>query len=180
MRDSQRSSTPISQVTLLPLTETPVSEELLAAVHHRLVGSRLDAEDPELLNRAITAGGVTVFPGWEFFTPVAGASATLFDLFPMVQVMVEEPAMVANQLDRWWNKVEQRHDRSGIGSLITPTDLYLSPTELMAKLATIPGLEMDQLGAVDVLQKPDATDPERYAKQVEAIRQEIAHQLLGR
>jgi len=28
--------------------------------------------------------------------------------------------MVRNQIDRWWNKVEQRHERSGIGSLITP------------------------------------------------------------
>src|SRR6201994_2157278 len=64
--DSQRSSTALEQTVLLPLTETPVSESLLGAVHQRLTGSRLEAEDPELLNRAITAGGVTVFPGWEF------------------------------------------------------------------------------------------------------------------
>ena len=31
------------------------------------------------------------------------------------------------RLERWWNKVEQRHERSGIGSLITPDDIYLSP-----------------------------------------------------
>jgi transcription-repair coupling factor (superfamily II helicase) len=151
--DSQRSSTAIDETWLLPLTETPVSEDLLAAVHLRLTGSRLDAgDDPELLNRALTAGGVSVFPGWEFFCPVAGADRTLFDLFPKLQVMVEEPAMVRNQLDRWWNKVEQRHERSGIGSLITPTDIYLSPSELLTKISFQPGLEMDQLGAVDVLE----------------------------
>jgi transcription-repair coupling factor (superfamily II helicase) len=149
--DSQRSSTVIDETWLLPLTETPVSEDLLAAVHQRLTGSRLDAEDPELLNRALTAGGVSVFPGWEFFCPVAGADRTIFDLFPKVQVLLEEPAMVRNQLDRWWNKVEQRHERSGIGSLITPEDIYLSPLELLAKISSLPGLEMDQLGAVDVL-----------------------------
>jgi transcription-repair coupling factor (superfamily II helicase) len=149
--DSQRSSTVIDETWLLPLTETPVSEDLLAAVHQRLTGSRLDAEDPELLNRALTAGGVSVFPGWEFFCPVAGADRTIFDLFPKVQVLVEEPAMVRNQLDRWWNKVEQRHERSGIGSLITPEDIYLSPLEMLAKISSLPGLEMDQLGAVDVL-----------------------------
>ncbi len=60
--------------------------------------------------------------------------------------------MVRNQMDRWWNKVEQRHERSGIGSLITPADIYLSPYELLAKIASLPGLEMDQLGAVDVLE----------------------------
>jgi transcription-repair coupling factor (superfamily II helicase) len=149
--DSQRSSTVIDETWLLPLTETPVSEDLLAAVHQRLTGSRLDAEDPELLNRALTAGGVSVFPGWEFFCPVAGADRTIFDLFPKVQVLVEEPAMVRNQLDRWWNKVEQRHERSGIGSLITPEDIYVSPLEMLAKISSLPGLEMDQLGAVDVL-----------------------------
>ncbi len=41
--ESQRSSTAIAEALLLPLTETPVSEELLAAVHQRLSGSRLDA-----------------------------------------------------------------------------------------------------------------------------------------
>jgi transcription-repair coupling factor (superfamily II helicase) len=150
--DSQRSSAAIAETWLLPLTETPVSEELLAAVHQRLTGSRLDADDPELLSRALVAGGVTVFPGWEFFCPVAGADRTIFDLFPKVQILVEEPAMVRNQMDRWWNKVEQRHERSGIGSLITPTDIYLSPDELLAKITSLPGLEMDQLGAVDVLE----------------------------
>jgi transcription-repair coupling factor (superfamily II helicase) len=149
--DSQRSSTAIAETWLLPLTETPVSEALLAAVHQRLSGSRLDADDPELLNRALVAGGVSVFPGWEFFCSVAGADRTIFDLFPKVQVLLEEPAMVRNQLDRWWSKVEQRHERSGIGSLITPADIYLSPEELLAKIAAFPGLEMDQLGAVDVL-----------------------------
>src|ERR1700733_14610172 len=151
--DSQRSSTAIDEALLLPLTETPVSEELLAAIHLRLSGSRLDAgDDPELLSRAISSGGVSVFPGWEFFSPVAGADRTLFDLFPKIQVFQEEPAMVRNQLDRWWNKVEQRHERSGIGSLITPQDIYLSPSELLAKITSLPGVEMDQLGAVDVLE----------------------------
>jgi transcription-repair coupling factor (superfamily II helicase) len=122
--DSQRSSTAIDETLLLPLTETPISEELLAAVHQHLSGSRLDAgDDPELLSKALTAGGVSVFPGWEFFCAVAGADRTLFDLFPKLHVFQEEPAMIRNQADRWWSKVEQRHDRSGIGQLITPADI---------------------------------------------------------
>src|ERR1700753_1399403 len=55
--DSQRSSTALEQTVLLPLTETPVSEELLAAVHQRLTGNRLEAEDSELLSRALTVSG---------------------------------------------------------------------------------------------------------------------------
>ena len=59
--------------------------------------------------------------------------------------------MVRNQIERWWNKVEQRHDRSGIGSLIRPEDIYMRPELLQALLASHPGLDLDQLGTVDVL-----------------------------
>ena len=157
--DSQRSSSPLDEALLLPLTETPVSERLLAAVHTRLSGNRMAASDgePAAVSAAIAAGGVSVFPGWEFFVPVAGAKGTLFDLFGSqarsVQVFVEEPGMLKNQAERWWNKVEQRHDRSGIGSLIAPADLYLPPWDLLPKVGSMPGLDIDQLGAVDVLEQ---------------------------
>jgi transcription-repair coupling factor (superfamily II helicase) len=149
--DTQRSSSPLDETTLLPLTETPVTERLLAAVHARLSGTSLEGDADETVERAISAGGVTVFPGWEFFSTIAGATGSLFDIFPRCQVFVEEPAMVKNQLERWWNKVEQRHDRSNIGSLITPADVYLRPEILLATIDSSPGLDIDQLGAVDVL-----------------------------
>ena len=57
---------------LLPLTETPVTEELLATINARLSGKRVSGSE-EALEDAARAGGVTVFPGWEFFAPVAGA-----------------------------------------------------------------------------------------------------------
>jgi transcription-repair coupling factor (superfamily II helicase) len=153
--DSQRSSTALDEALLLPLTETPVSERLLAAVHARLSGSRREAadDDSSAIATAVAAGGVSVFPGWEFFVPVAGAKGTLFDLFTNVQVFVEEPGMLKNQAERWWNKVEQRHERSGIGSLIAPADLYLPPWDLLPKVGSMPGLDIDQLGAVDVLEE---------------------------
>ncbi len=137
--ESQRSSTPLDEAILLPLTETPITERLLAAVHARLSGERLDsADDPELLAEAIAASGVSVFPGWEFFSTVAGADKSLLNLFPRSALFVEEPAMIKNQIDRWWNKVEQRHDRSGIGSLIQPDDIYIRPELLLAQLGSHP------------------------------------------
>ena len=105
---------------------------------------------------AATAGGVSVFPGWEFFTPVAGAEQSLLGLVPRSALIVDEPGMVQNQIDRWWNKVEQRHERSGIGSLVRPEDIYLRPEVLRAALNAHMGLDLDQLGAVDVLEE-DAT-----------------------
>jgi transcription-repair coupling factor (superfamily II helicase) len=155
--ETQRSATPLDEALLLPLTEIPVTERLLAAVHARLSGERLESvDDPDMVAEAIAAGGVSVFPGWEFFAGVAGASGTLPDLFPKSALFVEEPAMVRNQIDRWWTKVEQRHERSSIGSLITPEDIYARPELVQARLQSHPGLDIDQLGAVDVLED-DAT-----------------------
>src|SRR5580658_423257 len=109
--ESQRSSTPLDETVLLPLTETPITERLLAAVHARLSGARIESADgPEWVAEAVAAGGVSVFPGWEFFATVAGAGKSLLDLIPRCTLFVEEPAMIKNQMDRWWNKVEQRHD----------------------------------------------------------------------
>ena len=154
--ETQRSSAPVDAITLLPLTETPVTEKLLGAVHARLVrggaaGAELEGgeEASELQSRF---GQVSVFPGWEFFAPVAGAHRTILDLMgPRTRVFVEEPAMVKNQGERWWNKVEQRHDRSAIGSLATPEDIFLSPWDLEDRIRQTPGIDLDQLGAVDVL-----------------------------
>jgi transcription-repair coupling factor (superfamily II helicase) len=149
--ETQRSQSGLDETQLLPLTETPVTERLLAAVHARLSRQRVEGESDEMAADVAAAGGVSVFPGWEFFTSVAGAETSLLKLLPKCALFVEEPAMVRNQIDRWWNKVEQRHDRSGIGSLIRPEDIYLRPEMLQAVLESHHGLDLDQLGIVDVL-----------------------------
>ena len=160
--ETQRSQSGLDETQLLPLTETPVTEHLLAAVHARLSKQRvqmaegdgdLDTDDQEMAIEAAAAGGVSVFPGWEFFSAVAGAEHHLLNLLQRTVLFVEEPAMVRNQIDRWWNKVEQRHERSGIGSLIRPEDIYLRPEVLQGLLESHPGLDLDQLGAIDVLEE---------------------------
>jgi transcription-repair coupling factor (superfamily II helicase) len=158
--ETQRSSSALDDVLLLPLTETPVTEKLLSSINARLTragsaGVALEGgEEPiELQTHVATrTGEATVFPGWEFFAPVAGANKTLLDLLgTATRVFVEEPAMVKNQGERWWNKVEQRHDRSGIGTLVRPEDIYISPWDLEDRLRRTTGCDLDQLGAVDVL-----------------------------
>ena len=149
--ETQRSQSGLDEAQLLPLTETPVTERLLAAVHGRLNRARVEGEDEEMAADLAAAGGVSVFPGWEFFSAVAGADKSLLTLLPKCALFIEEPAMVRNQIERWWNKVEQRHERSGIGSLIGPEDIYLRPEVLQAALDAHMGLDLDQLGVVDVL-----------------------------
>jgi transcription-repair coupling factor (superfamily II helicase) len=41
----------------------------------------------------------------------------------------------------------------GIGSLVRPEDIYLRPEVLQASLDAHMGLDLDQLGAVDVLER---------------------------
>ncbi len=163
--DTQRSSNAAEHVLLLPLTETPATEKLLEAINARLTRSGSAAGEAleggevprELQAHVQHANGresnATIFAGWEFYAPVAGAKSCLTDLLgPQTRVFVEEPAMVSNQGERWWNKVEQRHERSGIGSLVRAEDLYLSPWELEDRIRRMPGCELDQLGAVDILE----------------------------
>ncbi len=154
--ETQRSQSGLDETELLPLTETPVTEHLLAAVNARLSHERIETEDEGMAAEAAAAGGVSVFPGWEFFATAAGAEKSLLSLISRSALFVDEPGMVRNQIDRWWSKVEQRHERSGIGSLIRPEDIYLRPEILAASLQSHMGLDLDQLGAVDVLDE-DAT-----------------------
>ena len=158
--ETQRSSSQMDSALLLPLTDTPVTEKLLTAINARLTragaaGAALEGgETPAELQTHVSSrtGEATVFPGWEFFAPVAGANQTLLDLLgPSARVFIEEPSMVKNQGERWWNKVEQRHDRSGIGNLVRPEDIYLSPWDLDDRMRKFCGCELDQLGLVDVL-----------------------------
>jgi transcription-repair coupling factor (superfamily II helicase) len=158
--DTQRSASTLDEALLLPLTETPVTEKILTAINARLTRSGLagaeleGGEEPAELRThvATRTGDATIFPGWEFFAPVAGANLNLLDLLgPTTRVFLEEPAMIKNQGERWWNKIEQRHERSGIGNLVRPEDIYLSPWDLDDRLRKFSGLELDQLGLVDIL-----------------------------
>ena len=158
--ETQRSQSSLDTALLLPLTEIPITEKVLAAINARLTrsgkaGADLEGgETPAELQSHVSArtGEATVFPGWEFFAPVAGASKSLLDLLGRdTRVFVEEPAMIKNQGERWWNKVEQTHDRSGIGNLIRPEDIYTSPWDLLDSLRRFCGADLDQLGAVDIL-----------------------------
>ena len=142
---SQRSSNPIDEALLLPLTETPVSDQLLGAIHTRLSGKRITG-DEEIVEAAIRCGGVTVFPGWEFYAPVAGSDRTIFDFLPHAAVLLDEPDLLRTEFDRFWTRVEEAHERSGVGNLVRPTDLYLPPEGWWQKVSSLTGADLEHLG----------------------------------
>src|ERR1700681_1951699 len=142
---SQRSSNPMDEALLLPLTETPVSDHLLGAIHTRLSGKRI-AGTEEIVEAAVRSGGVTVFPGWEFYAPLAGADRTIFDLLPHAAVILDEPDLLRSEFDRFWTRVEDAHERSGVGNLVRPTDLYLPPDDWGKKVEALAGADVEHLG----------------------------------
>jgi transcription-repair coupling factor (superfamily II helicase) len=141
---TQRSSSPADEAVFLPLSETPVSEELLGAIHVRLSGKRVRGSE-EIIEQAVRQGGVTVFPGWEFYAPVAGSIGTVLDLMPNASVIADEPELLRAEFEAAWAKIEEVHDRSEIGNLVRPTDLYLAPEEWLSRLQSVPGADFDHL-----------------------------------
>ncbi len=142
---TQRSSTVTEEAVLLPLTETPVEEETLTAINARLTGKRL-AGDQSAIEKTVRATGVAVFPGWELYAPVAGAKESFFDLLTGAAVVLDEPDALEETQDAWWTKVIEAHDRSLVGNLVRPEDLYLTPEQWRASLQSVATIAVEQLG----------------------------------
>jgi len=141
---SQRSSNPVDEALLLPLTETPVTEELLSSINARLSGKRITGS-AEVVEQAMRDSGAGVFPGWEFYAPVAGADRSIFALLPDARVILDEPEALNLELDKIWARIEEAHERSGVGNLVRPSDLYLTPENWREKTAALPGADLEYL-----------------------------------
>jgi transcription-repair coupling factor (superfamily II helicase) len=141
---SQRSSNPVDEAVLLPLTETPVNEELLGAINARLSGKRI-AGTAEAVEQAARESGAGVFPGWEFYAPVAGSDRTIFSMIPEARVILDEPELLAGELDKIWGRIAEAHERSGVGNLVRPTDLYLAPESWREAVSKLPGFDLEYL-----------------------------------
>src|ERR1700690_3754848 len=141
---SQRSSNPVDEVVLLPLTETPVNEELLGAINARLSGKRIEGT-ADAIEQAARDSGAGVFPGWEFYAPVAGADRAIFALLPEAKVILDEPELLLRELGKNWARIEEAHERSGVGNLVRPTDLYLTPEKWQETIRSLPGVDLEYL-----------------------------------
>jgi len=173
---TQRSAAATEEAALLPLTETPVDEDTLAAINARLTGNRL-AGDEETLETAVRYTGVSVFPGWELYAPVAGAEHNFFDLLPGATVVLDEPDTLNEAHETWWAKLTEAHERSLIGNLVRPQDLYLSPeqwSDVLQYSATIAveqlGIESSEDGGHVILQTQPTT---RFHGSVAAMTEEV-------
>lgn len=142
---TQRSAAEIDEVQLLPLTDTPVREDMLVSINARFSASRVSGSEEDLED-AILSTGVAVFPGWEIYAPIAGAGTSLFDLLSGAAILISEPSQVKSELDHWWERVNAAHERSGIGNLVRPEELYFEPAAWWDGLNHLPVADLEQLG----------------------------------
>ncbi len=67
---------------------------------------------------------------------------------------MDEPEDVQREIEHWWERVEQAHERAGIGRLVEPEDLYFLPEELEQLLNRRPGASLEHLGIETPADKP--------------------------
>src|SRR5215469_2406929 len=152
---TQRSHAPADEAVLLPLSETPISEKLLGAIHSRLSGARrTTTSDGGMIEQAVRAGEATVFPGWEFYAAVAGTAGTIFDLMPHAHVIADEPELLRREFNSAWEKVETVHELSGVGSLVRPEELYVAPDPWWLRFEAASGANFEHLAVTR--SEPDA------------------------
>jgi transcription-repair coupling factor (superfamily II helicase) len=167
---SQRSSNPVDEALLLPLTETPINEELLGAINARLSGKRIEGS-AEAIEQAARDSGAGVFPGWEFYAPVAGADRTIFAMLPEARVILDEPEILAQELDKSWSRIGEAHERSGVGNLVRPGDLYLTPESWHDAIAKLSGADFEYLA---ITRPSDAPPPSVIVSGAESSQSELS------
>ena len=93
-------------------------------------------------------------------------------------MILDEPDALEDVHDAWWTKVTEAHERSLIGNLVRPEELYLSPEQWHARLRQATLLAVEQLGIEDsndaehlVLQTQPTT---RFHGSVAAMTEEVA------
>ncbi|MGH9787938.1 MAG: hypothetical protein ACRD4U_04440, partial [Candidatus Acidiferrales bacterium] len=119
---TQRSTSPLTAATLVPLLETPRTPERLTRLWALKEGREpaRPAGGPE--------GSVNPFPGWEFLVPLAeGLGGTLLELAPRALVVLDEPRSLREEADKLWSRLEEEHaERRGERAVAAaPGELFL-------------------------------------------------------
>ena len=122
-------------------------EQGTAHVHHSHPPQRKRIEGTEkIVEAAVRAGGVNVFPGWEFYAPVAGADSTIFDLIPAPLSCSTNP-INSKQNSITSGPASQKSTSAAASAIsVRPEDLYLAPEDWWQKTSTLPGADIEHLG----------------------------------
>ena len=100
-------------------------------------GHRLAGDDDTIESGGPVTGSERVSGMGTLRAGRRGRAQTLFDLLPGATVVLDEPDALTEAQDAWWTKLTEAHERSLIGNLVRPEDLYLSPEQWRGGAATV-------------------------------------------
>src|SRR5207248_10341144 len=83
------------------------------------------------------------------------------DVMAVSAVIADEPEWLSREFGQFWARVEEAHERSEIGNLVKPDDLYLGPEDWLKTLQSTPGAEIEHLG----LARSDDTEQVEFHSQ---------------
>ncbi|MCS6951642.1 MAG: transcription-repair coupling factor [Bryobacterales bacterium] len=126
--ETQRSVLRIEDCLILPLSETPKSRELFAALEEQGVVGRMPHPPGP-------------FPGWEFCVPlVRSRRDTLFSLAPGALVVWDEPEQLARAAEQFWLRLTEAP-----GAECPPERIYWQWEELVSSAAGSPQVAFCEL-----------------------------------
>ena len=144
---SQRSRQDISDVLVLPLTESAPSQgffgRLVDVLENRKPSGRADRLPPGWSD---SYSGP--FPGWEFYVPLVEPHAgTLFSLLERPLVVWDEPENSKAQLNEFVESLQNGFDavRDVTPQPPQPHEFYLTLEEFQASLAPLPAISLNEL-----------------------------------
>ncbi len=143
---TQRSAAVTDEVVLLPLTETPVEEETLAvdqcASRRRAAGGRAK----NWFEKRCVRPALRCFPDGSCTLRWLAPRKASSTCCPVRRSFSTSPMRLSEVHDAWWTKITETHERSLIGNLVRPEDLYLSPEQWRGVCEQMPTIAVEQLG----------------------------------
>ena len=82
---------------------------------------------PEAIEQAARDSGAGVFPGWEFYAPVAGADRTIFSLLPEARVILDEPEALAAGIRQESGPALQKRTSAAASATWFAPPIFISP-----------------------------------------------------
>jgi len=148
--DDQRSRSPVQKIAILPMQERLIGRDMLrdwaTRAAHYWAG---DAFTKDLTERIAFAENGEMFPAAQFLLPLANPlESTLLDYADPCMLILDEPEMLREAHNGFWELLEQRHQQTlSAGNVALPPDrLFLPPQEFDELLARHRGVRLHELG----------------------------------
>ena len=138
--NTQRSTSPVERATLMPLTEYPLREELIAKMRAPVVGG--DAHEGET--------PLALFPGWEFREALREErKCSVFDLAADPVIVMDEPSLIAAALEKYRTQLAEGFDKAEDPLAEPPNKFIFDDEEWALALELAPRFAVERLGLTE-------------------------------